>query len=104
MAIVGTSTGGFTSNGAISGSNALTLTGTGLFTIPVYNNAFTGGFIVNAGTLAFGNRNNLVNQSYLGSGPLVVNSGAVAIRDNVNSLWAIPTAIRWASTERLLAP
>jgi autotransporter-associated beta strand protein len=86
LAIVGTSSGGFTSNGTISGSNALALTGTGLFTIPVYNNAFTGGFIVNAGTLAFGNTNNNVGQSYLGSGPLVVNSGAVAYADNVNSL------------------
>ncbi len=86
MAVVGTSTGGITSNGAISGSNPLVLTGTGLFTVPVYNNAFTGGFVVNGGTLAFGNTNNNVNQSYLGSGPLVVNSGAVAFADNVNSM------------------
>jgi fibronectin-binding autotransporter adhesin len=86
LAVLGASPGGVSITGGISGSNPLVLTGTGLLTVSAYNNGFSGGFIVNGGTLAFGNSNNIAGQSYLGIGPLVVNSGAVAFADNVNSL------------------
>lgn len=63
-----------TFSGRITGSGALIKTGSGTLTLapPVAGNTFTGGTTINGGTL----RVNAIEGLSVGSGPVVVNSGA----------------------------
>ncbi len=70
------------SNGVLGGAAALVKSGTGTLNL-VGSNSYTGGTLINAGTIALAN--DTANQFALGTGTVTLNGGTLAMYSNFNT-------------------
>ena len=99
--LVNNTTRAFTFGGAaIAGSGALQKAGTGTLTLNAAN-AFTGGTVVDSGTIQFGNA--AANGGALGSGSVTLNGGVLKMYSagNATSAGTLPNALNVVGSARL---